>query len=60
MRKASSFLLSTHVAIRLGPVVEDNAGPYASYYNVTLWELLKVARIEWPSNSPDLNAIEPT
>jgi hypothetical protein len=41
-------------------VVEDNAGPHAFYYNVQLWELLKIARMEWPSNSPDLNAIKPT
>jgi hypothetical protein len=30
-------------------VVEDNAGSHPSHYNVQLWELLEIARMEWPS-----------
>ena len=40
-------------------VVEKNAGAHASHYNIKLWELLDIMRIEWPGNSPGLNAIEP-
>ena len=40
-------------------VVEDNAGPHASYHNVQLWELLEIARMEWSFNSSDLNAMNP-
>ena len=41
-------------------VVEDNTSSHASYYNMQLWELLEIARMEQLSNSPDLNTIEPT
>jgi transposase len=40
-------------------VREDNASPHAHHYQATVYELWKVIRFLWPSNSPDLNAIEP-
>ncbi|RYP20116.1 hypothetical protein DL765_002958 [Monosporascus sp. GIB2] len=38
---------------------EDNAPSHASRWCRQVWEKAGVERLEWPPNSPDLNAIEP-
>jgi len=40
-------------------VQEDNAGPHAARYQQEVFDLAEVMRLTWPSNSPDLNMIEP-
>ena len=41
-------------------VIEDNAPAHASHYQQGVYNLWKIMKMIWPSNSPDLNAIEPT
>jgi transposase len=46
---------------RPGTIVqEDNAPAYASRYQQEVYDLWEIQKMFWPSNSPDLNAIEPT
>ncbi len=40
-------------------VQEDNAAPHAHQHQAKIYNLWKIMRLIWPSNSPDLNAIEP-
>jgi hypothetical protein len=40
-------------------VVEDRARPYAHSNQNVLYSFFKIAKLLWPGNSPDLNAIEP-
>ena len=40
-------------------IQEDGASCHASDYNKPIFELWQIAKILWPGNSPDLNAIEP-
>ena len=39
-------------------VQEDNASPHAHKHQYRVYKLWKIMRMLWPSNSPDLNAIE--
>jgi hypothetical protein len=41
-------------------VQEDNASAHASHYQQGVYNLWKIIKMIWPSNSPDINAIEPT
>lgn len=61
MIKGKFILFYNRLVRRCGfaQIVEDDTGLHVSHYNVQLWELLETARMEWLSNSPDLNAIEP-
>ena len=44
----------------LGIIVqEDNASPHIYHYQATVYNLWEIVKLLWPSNSPDLNAIEP-
>jgi transposase len=46
---------------RPGTIVqEDNAPAHASRYQQEVYDLWEIQKMFWPSNSPDLNAIEPT
>jgi hypothetical protein len=48
-------------AKRPGTIVqEDNASPYSHHYQRQAYSLWQIMKLLWPSNSPDLNAIEPT
>jgi transposase len=40
-------------------VQEDKAPSHAHHYQARVYSAAKVARLTWPRNSPDLNAIEP-
>lgn len=47
---------------KYGPVhivQEDNASPHIARWNRQLWDEAGFTVLEWPANSPDLNAIEP-
>ena len=39
-------------------VQEDNASPHAHKHQQRVYNLWKIMKLLWPSNSPDLNAIE--
>src|SRR5436853_4903263 len=41
-------------------VQEDNASPYSYHYQRQVYSFWQIAKLLWPSNSLDLNAIEPT
>ena len=44
----------------LGIIVqEDNAPPHIHHHQATVYNLWEIVKLLWPSNSPDLNAIEP-
>lgn len=44
---------------RPGTIVqEDNASPHAHRHQYRVYKLWNITRLLWPSNSPDLNAIE--
>jgi hypothetical protein len=44
---------------RPGTIVqEDNAAPHAHYYQSQVYNFWQILKLLWPSNSPDLNAIE--
>ena len=40
-------------------VQEDRATPHVSLHNLTLFGEYSLERLDWPGNSPDLNAIKP-
>lgn len=40
-------------------VQEDNASAHISSWNRQIWEKAGFTVVDWPANSPDLNAIEP-
>ena len=44
-----------------GPVIvqEDGASPHSSIYSFAVFKEFIIEKLEWPGNSPDLNAIEP-
>ena len=45
---------------RLGTIVqEDGATPHISPHNLALFREFGLERLDWPGNSPDLNAIKP-
>ena len=41
-------------------IQEDKAPAHASRYNLELLHSWGLTALEWPGNSPDINAIEPT
>ena len=41
-------------------VQEDRAPSHASRYQQEVFDIWEIQRLLWPSNSPNLNAIEPT
>jgi len=60
--KAKLFPFQKHCEDKYGRpfiVQEDNAAPHAHHYQATLYNIHDVVRLLWPSNSPDLNMIEP-
>jgi transposase len=40
-------------------VQEDKAPSYVYHYQARVYSAAKIARLIWPGNSPDLNAIKP-
>jgi len=40
-------------------IQEDNAAPHTHHHQFRVFDLWQIQRMLWPSNSPDLNAIEP-
>ena len=40
-------------------VQEDNASPHIHHHQATVYNLWEIVKLLWPSNSPDLNTIEP-
>ena len=40
-------------------MLEDGATPHVSPHNLALFGEYGLERLDWPGNSPDLNAIEP-
>jgi hypothetical protein len=40
-------------------VMEDGAGPHKNRYSAEVYTTESIKKLDWPANSPDLNAIKP-